>query len=116
MKLGAAIKAIREDRGFTLDELADLTGTTKPNLSRIEAGQWPRPELLEAIAKELDVYIYQLFARAEGITLPTSDATGGETKVIGAYRVMAPQAKYHLEAVAQALAGQAPEEKGDEQG
>lgn len=103
MKLGCAIKAIRKDRGLLLDELADMTGTTSANLSRIEAGQWPRPELLEALADALNVKIYQLFARAEGVTLPTSDETSSERKVLTAYRLMEPEARYHLEAVADAL-------------
>lgn len=103
MKLGAAIKAIREDKDLTLDDLADMTGSTKANLSRIEAGQWPRPELLEALAAALNVKIYQLFARAEGVTLPTSDETPAESKVLGAYRLMEPETRYHLEAVAAGL-------------
>ena len=103
MKLGAAIKAIREDKRLTLDDLADMTGSTKANLSRIEAGQWPRPELLEALAAALKVKIYQLFARAEGVTLPTSDETSSESKVLAAYRLMEPETRYHLEAVAHGL-------------
>lgn len=103
MKLGAALKALREDRKLTLDELADMAGTTKPNLSRIEGGQWPRPELLEAIADALKIKVYQLFARAEGVTLPTSDETQSEQQVLSAYRAMEPEARYHLEAVAEAL-------------
>lgn len=104
MKLGSAIKSIRKDRGFTLDELADEAGTTPANLSRIEGGQWPRPELLEALAKVLDVYIYQIFARAEGVVLPNSDELKGERNVITHYRTMEPESRYHLEAVAEALA------------
>lgn len=105
MKLGAAIKALRDDRKLTLDELADMTGSTKPNLSRIEGGQWPRPELLEALADALNVKVYQLFARAEGITLPLSDETQSEQKVLSSYRAMEPEARYHFEAVAEALSG-----------
>ena len=104
MKLGSALKAIRKDRGLNLDELADLAGTTSANLSRIEGGQWPRPELLDALAKALGVYIYQIFARAEGVVLPNSDELAGERTVITAYRTMEPEARYHLAAVAEALA------------
>lgn len=104
MKLGFAIKTLREEANLTLDDLADMTGTTKPNLSRIEGGQWPRPELLEAIADALNIKTYQLFARADGITLPTSDETGSEKLILQAYRAMEPDARYHLEAIAKALA------------
>lgn len=103
MKLGAALKAIRKDRGLNLDDLADKAGTTTANLSRIESGQWPRPELLEALANALGINIYQLFARAEGITLPTADETRSEKKVLSAYRAMEPESRYHLEAIADAL-------------
>ncbi len=108
MKLGAALKALREDRKLTLDELADMAGTTKANLSRIEGGQWPRPELLEALAAALRVQIYQIFARAEGAVVSTADVTNGESKVLGAYRAMEPEARYHLEAVAEALSKPPP--------
>lgn len=61
-------------------------------------------ELLEALAKALQVHVYQIFARAEGVVVPTGDVTSGEDKVLGAYRAMEPEARYHLEAVAAALA------------
>lgn len=89
-----------------------MAGTTTANLSRIEGGQWPRPELLEALASALQVHIYQIFARAEGVVVPTGDVTHGEDKVLGAYRAMEPEAKYHLEAVANALS-QAKPRKSD---
>lgn len=73
MKIGYVIETIRNDRGMSLDDLADKADTTKSSLSRIERNkQWPRPETLEAIAKALGVKVYQIFAAAEGVELPTA--------------------------------------------
>lgn len=71
MKIGSAIERLRKARGLTQDDLADKAITTKSSLSKIEKDkQWPRPELLEAIANELGVQVYQIFALAENVDSP----------------------------------------------
>jgi transcriptional regulator with XRE-family HTH domain len=71
MKIGSAIERLRKARGLTQDDLADKAITTKSSLSKIEKDkQWPRPELLEAIASALDVQVYQIFALAEDVDTP----------------------------------------------
>lgn len=71
MKIGSAIERLRKARGLTQDDLADKAVTTKSSLSKIEKDkQWPRPELLEAIASALGVQVYQIFALAENVDSP----------------------------------------------
>lgn len=43
-ELGRQLRSIRESRGWTLDELAERSGLSKPQLSRLESGE-RRPSL-----------------------------------------------------------------------
>lgn len=104
MDIGTAVKTLRKQAGISQDTLADLAGTTKPSISRIETGeQVPSMDMLERIAAALGVRIYQIMAAAEGVTLPVAHASKEEMKMLNAYRVMEPEAQYHLTAVADAL-------------
>lgn len=38
--IGAKLKAIRIERGLTLEQVGDLIGTGKSTVSKIEAGTW----------------------------------------------------------------------------
>ncbi len=50
------LREVRERRFLTQQELADLAGTTKANISRIETGlQRPRPSTLKRLAAALGV-------------------------------------------------------------
>lgn len=99
MKIGSVIEQLRSERGWSQDELADKTGTTKSNLSRIEKNkQWPRPELLDAISQAFEVKVYQLFAMAEAVKLPVDPVqlNREENQLLAAYKAMEPdqQAAY----------------------
>lgn len=66
MKIGDAIRALRRERGATLEEIAFAAATDASNLSRIERGrQRFTPEILERIAAALGVTVSQLYLRAE---------------------------------------------------
>ena len=39
LTVGRELKSIRQSRGLTLDELAEMTGVSKPMLGQIERGQ-----------------------------------------------------------------------------
>lgn len=111
MKIGPAIRKLREERKLTLDELAFDANTTKSSLSRIENGtQTPSLGLLCAISSELGVKVYQVMALAEEIELPVATTTFAENELLTHYRAMEPESRYHIEAIATALA---PEKKGD---
>jgi transcriptional regulator with XRE-family HTH domain len=110
MKIGSTIKRIREAREWSLDDLSaalgEIKGADKPNLWRIETQeQWPRPELLEAIAKALNVSVYQIFALAEGVELPSSPGTFQieEEQLISMYRAMEEDQKAAYLAMAKAI-------------
>jgi transcriptional regulator with XRE-family HTH domain len=96
MKIGPVITKLRSERGLSLEDLADKCGITKSNLSRIETkDQWPRPELLDAIADVLGVKVYQLFAMAEAIQLPVDplQLNREENQVLQAFQAMEPDAR-----------------------
>lgn len=58
MKTGRNIRAIRRQRGLTLDELSALCGVSRDDLGGYELGKvTPRPATVEKIAQALDVPI-----------------------------------------------------------
>lgn len=70
MHIGQVIRAIRETRKSTLEEIAFVANTNASNLSRIERGQQGySPEVLERIALALGVTVAELHVQAE---TPTS--------------------------------------------
>ncbi|MCB5187392.1 helix-turn-helix domain-containing protein [Methylobacillus caricis] len=107
MKIGSVIEKLRIEREWSQDELADKAGTTKSNLSRIENNsQWPRPELLEKIAAALDMKVYQIFALAESVSLPTAPSpySKDEETLVKAYKAMEPDAQAHYLGLAHMIA------------
>ena len=66
MHIGQVIRAIREARKATLEEIAFAANTNASNLSRIERGQQGySPEVLERIALALGVTVAELHVQAE---------------------------------------------------
>ena len=65
------IRAIRQKRGYTQQELADVLRTTKQAISNYELGKREMPYgLLIRLADLLDVTVDELLGR-EGIPTPT---------------------------------------------
>lgn len=65
--LGQRIKAIRLDKGMTLEEFGKLFGTSKSIVSRWESGiSSPNPERLKTIAKVGDMTVSQLLQGEQG--------------------------------------------------
>lgn len=61
-RCGRAVRQRRQDLGFTLQRLADLTGTTLQTISRIESGQLvPRDRMKAAIAYALALEVQDLW-------------------------------------------------------
>lgn len=60
--VGAAVKALREERGLSLRKLARSVGTQHGHLSQIESGKIGRPgaALMENIARELGVTVEEI--------------------------------------------------------
>lgn len=101
LKLGEKIRKLRRERRFTLQEVADLTGLSKPLLSQIENDQVIPPiATLLKIAKGLKVGIHyffeeegdrQKFVLTRGGTGKASQRRPGNDAVKGyMYRSLAP--------------------------
>lgn len=70
MQIGKVIRALRNERGLSLESLAFDAGTDASNLSRVERGvQQPTEEGLLAIAKALGTSLAAMYAMTEGKTL-----------------------------------------------
>jgi transcriptional regulator with XRE-family HTH domain len=70
INIGKVIRALRTERGDSLEKLAFEVGTDASNLSRIERGlQQPSEEGLRAIAVALQTSVAELYALAEGRSL-----------------------------------------------
>jgi transcriptional regulator with XRE-family HTH domain len=66
MNIGKVIRALRTERGASLETIALDIGTDASNLSRIERGlQQPSEEALRAIAGALQSSVAELYALAE---------------------------------------------------
>lgn len=76
MNIGKVIRALRTERGDSLETLAFEVGTDASNLSRIERGlQQPSEDVLKAIAAALQSSIAELYALAEGRTFATESTS-----------------------------------------
>ena len=81
MEIGQVIRALRQERGDTLEQMALGIGTDPSNLSRIERGvQQPTASMLRTIAAALQTTVAALHARAEGV----GRASKKERDVLGA--------------------------------
>lgn len=70
-RIGARIRALRAERGLTLDGLAGRADVSRAMLSRIERGESsPTAQLLNRIAGGLGVTLSQFFAHAEAPARP----------------------------------------------
>lgn len=108
MKLGAVIRALREERQWSIDALVEQIGEVKggdrASLSKIENDQrWPRPELMEAIAAAFDMRVYQIIAKAEDVELPIARVGKDERELLREYRAMEPDVREHYAAIARAM-------------
>lgn len=105
MKLGAALKGIRDEAGITQDDLAERAGTTKSSVSRIEnEEQVPSLDMLERLAAALGVKVYQVMARAEGAALPVARASEDERELLRELKAMDQDVREHYLAIARGLA------------
>lgn len=61
-RLGTVLRAIRERKGLTQDQVAERAGITKPYLSQLESGARKNPSLpvLRRLAKALGVRVTRL--------------------------------------------------------
>lgn len=78
----ALLRAVRRQRGLTLEKLAEQAGLTKSYLSKIERGQsTPSIAVALKVARALDVDVGRLFsddAAVEKITVDRAQQSGSE--------------------------------------
>ncbi len=78
--LGKIIAALREQRGWTQDELATRVGVTQSTLSRIERGQaHPDPYTFRKFAEIFGLRVEELHGRVDEAMAATKRATQGVT-------------------------------------
>jgi transcriptional regulator with XRE-family HTH domain len=78
MNIGKVIRALRTERGDSLEKIAFDVGTDASNLSRIERGlQQPSEDSLRAIATALETSVAELYALSEGRALSKARTTTG---------------------------------------
>lgn len=73
--LGSKIKKLRDEKGYTLEKLADLAESSKSYIWELENKSPPRPsaEKLSKIAEHLGVTIEYLLNADSGVTRETAE-------------------------------------------
>lgn len=105
MDIGRALAQLSREKNIKAADLARGTGATPGTISRYMSGRLiPSIEALEALAGVLGCHVYEIVARAEGITLTPPYHTPDDARWLEIGRAMEPQARYHVEAIAATLA------------
>ena len=108
-QIGAVIRRLREQRKWSLGDLAGRMefrrGADTSGLQRLERGTKRAPlDLYAAVAAALDIPLSELVAAAERESgLAPCVLMPDEKTLVEAYRIMEPESRYHLSAVAKAL-------------
>lgn len=67
MVIGARLRSLRENKGFSQGEIEKRTGLLRCYISRVENGHTiPSLETLQRLAAALEVSLYELFYPGEG--------------------------------------------------
>ena len=96
MKIGETLRELRQAKGWTQDQLADLAGTSAANISRIESDKHGvGSDLLNSLAYVFGYKVYQIIAMAEGYDPAESGSRFApeEIGLIAKYRLMSKNQK-----------------------
>jgi len=64
--IGDWLRRIREQKGYTQQEFADMTNLSRPTVSKIEAGQWNiGTDYISIYAHHLEVDLEKIFGETE---------------------------------------------------
>jgi len=101
LTVGARIRALRKNKNFTLDQLADQAGLSKSYLWELENKDPPRPsgEKLAGIAKTLEVTVDYLLGGDPAENLETAE----DKAFFREYQQMTKEARARLRRMAKAL-------------
>ncbi len=95
-ELGEFIKSQREVASMSVRRLADLAGVSNPYLSQIERGlRRPSAEVLQALAKALQISAESLYVRA-GLLTDEDTAAPSVREAIGRDPLLTPEQKQVL--------------------
>ena len=95
-ELGEFIKSQREVASMSVRRLADLAGVSNPYLSQIERGlRRPSAEVLQALAKALQISAETLYVRA-GLLTDEDPAAPSVREAIGRDPLLTPEQKQVL--------------------
>lgn len=95
-ELGEFIKSQREVASMSVRRLADLAGVSNPYLSQIERGlRRPSAEVLQALAKALQISAESLYVRA-GLLTDEDAAAPSVREAIGRDPLLTPEQKQVL--------------------
>ena len=53
-QLGAQVRRLRTERGWTQEELSRYSGVSRPTIARLETGETVRTKTLQALCRALD--------------------------------------------------------------
>jgi transcriptional regulator with XRE-family HTH domain len=102
LRLGDAIKELREAKGWNQSELADRAETTQAQISKIERGEAKGygEQMLLSIAGALGVRPYELFAKADGVELVAQQRlTRDEKALLAAYAKLGDEQRKMVQSV-----------------
>ena len=108
MSLGKAIHALREQKGWSQEELGFRVSTSATNISRIENDRYrPGPEVLQDLAREFGIKVHELYALAEGepIALIAHVPERAEELLVERYRAMGAKHRQLILELSEALVG-----------
>lgn len=98
MSLGAAIKGLRQEKGWSQEDLADRVGTTAATISRIETGRHGAVDSLKVlIATQFGIKVSELIAMSEAQDNKESEpAAIAEAKLLASFRALSPAGRLLL--------------------
>jgi transcriptional regulator with XRE-family HTH domain len=107
-ELGEFIKGQREVASLSMRRLAELAGVSNPYLSQIERGlRKPSAEILQQIAKALQISAETLFERA-GLLDPEGHERGGVREAIALDQRLSPEQRHALLGVYESFVNASP--------
>ncbi len=108
MNLGMTIRILREQQGWSQEELGWRVQTTGANISRIENNKHrPGPEVMQDLAREFGIKVHELYALAEGEPLPLMARMPeqAENLLVERFRIMTEERRRLLLDLSATLAG-----------
>jgi transcriptional regulator with XRE-family HTH domain len=108
--VGERLRAIRERKGLSIEDLAAGVGITATQLEAHEAGERIKPEALYAIARTLNVLIAEFFVGTKPEEQPldalSAFASPEKTALLRVWRQLDREARHRAILAVQAVAGE----------